>query len=341
MYSLTRTHTSSTNASPRSSVASIMAIGQQNEHYNSRRSSINSVACQAALPAHPPKPNPADDSGVIPRIESPSAQQDTSLTPDDEFDVATLQPLIALNILARSIQSLVNQMGDIPPTPPISIPSTPLPSHVRDDFITSPSRPATPPSAVSSHDIHAPTFKTVQMGSPEATFAEPTAVGAGAQTIRAQREAVARKFFSKKPPPISVHDYLLRLHRYCPMSTGVYLAAGVYIHKLALEDRTVPVSLRTVHRLLLATLRVAMKALEDLSYPHARFAGVGGVSEKELAKLEISVCFLMDFNLRVDNDLLYLKNRLLLSFSSNAPRLAPEQLRMTIRETPRQVVEAV
>jgi len=233
-------------------------------------------------------------------------------------------------------------MGDIPPTPPISIPSTPVPTHVREDFITSPSRPATPPSAVSSHDIRAPTFKTVQIGSPEATFTEPTAaVGAGAQTIRAQREAVARKFFSKKPPPISIHDYLLRLHRYCPMSTGVYLAAGVYIHKLAIEDRTVPVTLRTVHRLLLATLRVAMKALEDLSYPHARFAGVGGVSEKELAKLEISVCYLMDFNLRVDNDLLYMKNKLLLSFSSNASRLAPEQLRLTIRESTRQAIEAV
>jgi len=71
-----------------------------------------------------------------------------------------------------------------------------------------------------------------------------------------------------------------------------------------LEDLSVPVTNRTVHRLLLASLRVAMKALEDLSYPHQRFAGVGGVSERELAKLEISLCYLMDFELKVTNELL-------------------------------------
>lgn len=83
------------------------------------------------------------------------------------------------------------------------------------------------------------------------------------------------------------------------MSTGVYIAAGRYVHRLALLDRSVPVTSRTVHRLLLAALRVAMKALEDLSYPHKRFAGVGGVGERELAKLEVSLCYLMEFGLRV------------------------------------------
>lgn len=42
-----------------------------------------------------------------------------------------------------------------------------------------------------------------------------------------------------------------------------------------------------------------MKALEDLSYPHAKFAKVGGVSELELARLEISFCFLAGFELVV------------------------------------------
>lgn len=42
-----------------------------------------------------------------------------------------------------------------------------------------------------------------------------------------------------------------------------------------------------------------MKALEDLSYPHAKVAKVGGVSEVELARLEISFCFLCGFELVV------------------------------------------
>jgi hypothetical protein len=246
MSSLALTRTISANVSRRSSVASIMAYGEETQHYNSRRASVN-----AAQPEQPPKPNPAIDLGVIPRIESPaSTPYFHNNDPDhDDFDVATLKPMAALHMLSRSVQGLMDYTGNIPPTPPVSIPSSPLPAHMRE--VQSPSRPATPPSAVPSHDICAPGFKKVEIGSPETTYAEPSHVGAGAQTIRAQREAVARKFFSKQPPPICIHEYLLRLHRYLPMSTGVYLAAGVYIHKLAIEERTVPVTPRTAHRLLL------------------------------------------------------------------------------------------
>jgi len=91
------------------------------------------------------------------------------------------------------------------------------------------------------------------------------------------------------------------------MSTGVYLAAGVYIYKLGVEEKLVPITSRTMHRLVLASLRVAMKALEDLRYPQERFAGVGGVRQHELRTLEISLCYLTDFELQVSNDMLYQK----------------------------------
>lgn len=47
-----------------------------------------------------------------------------------------------------------------------------------------------------------------------------------------------------------------------------------------------------------------MKALEDLSYPHTKIAKVGGVSEVELARLEISFCFLAGFELVVGEEIL-------------------------------------
>jgi hypothetical protein len=47
-----------------------------------------------------------------------------------------------------------------------------------------------------------------------------------------------------------------------------------------------------------------MKALEDQSYPHRRFSKVGGVSENELARLEISFCFLTNFDLRTTKEIL-------------------------------------
>ena len=127
--------------------------------------------------------------------------------------------------------------------------------------------------------------------------------------VRATEEAIqmavlAKKFLSKKVPPIPLNEYLLRLHRYCPMSTAVYLAASVYISKMTLVDNVLRVLPKNMHRLVLAGVSVASKALEDLSYPHSRVAKVGGVSAQELSKLEISFCFLADFELRVDAQML-------------------------------------
>ena len=144
------------------------------------------------------------------------------------------------------------------------------------------------------------------IGSPEAAPTEPLhTVGSNMEPLDIQHGAISRKFYSKKPPPIPLEEYLLRLHRYCPMSTAVYLATSLYIHRLAILDRVIAVTVRNVHRLLLAGLRVAMKALEDLSYPHRRFAKVGGVNEAELGRLEVSFCFLMKFELKVDQEMLF------------------------------------
>lgn len=140
---------------------------------------------------------------------------------------------------------------------------------------------------------------------PPSSTPEPyVVIGANSQPLNMQHNAITRKFYSKKPPPIGISDYLLRIHRFCPMSTAVYLATSLYIHRLAIEERAVAVTKRNAHRLLLAGLRVAMKALEDLSYPHAKVAKVGGVSEVELARLEISFCFLCGFELVVGAGLL-------------------------------------
>ena len=129
-------------------------------------------------------------------------------------------------------------------------------------------------------------------------------VGADSQPLNFQHSAITRKFYSKVVPPITIEDYLLRIHYYCPMSTAVYLATSFYIFRLAVEEQAIPVTTRNCHRLLLAGLRVAMKALEDLNYPQKKMARVGGVSERELARLEISFCFLAGFELRVDEDTL-------------------------------------
>ncbi|KAK3681707.1 cyclin-domain-containing protein [Podospora appendiculata] len=139
---------------------------------------------------------------------------------------------------------------------------------------------------------------------PQPPLAPYVIVGENSQPLNLQHSAITRKFYSKLPPPISITDYLMRIHRFCPMSTGVYLATSLYMHRLAVLERAIVVTKRNAHRLLLAGLRVAMKALEDRSYAHNKFAKVGGVSEAELARLEISFCFLVGFELVVTEETL-------------------------------------
>jgi hypothetical protein len=220
-----------------------------------------------------------------------------------------------MKMLARCVQALVNVTGDVPPTPPLArvgsssslstlAPSDNSSSHTRHHRRT-PSRPGTP---VPSHDIKKPDFRAVNVGHPEADPDEPSTGDIEAATPEAvliQQMTIARKFFCKTPPPVSLEAYMTRLQYYCPMSTAVYLAAGAYIHRLCIEEKVVPVTNRTAHRLLLASLRVAMKALEDLRYPQERFAIVGGVRQEELRALEISLCYLMDFELQVGPEVMY------------------------------------
>jgi Cyclin len=249
-------------------------------------------------PPLPSAPDPSTDPGVVPPITSPPPDDGT--LPED-LDIFVLTPVAALKMLCRSIDLLVKFTGDVPPTPPLRSGHT---SPAQGPYLGSRSRNTSKENIAFSASQKTEVPETA-IGSPEAHHNEPVnIIGAHAEPVYIQQGAIARKFYSKRPPPISTEEYLMRMHRYCPMSTAVYLATSLYINRLAVVEKVIPVTNRNVHRLLLAGLRVAMKALEDLSYPHNRFAKVGGVSEVELGRLEITFCFLTNFELKVNADML-------------------------------------
>jgi len=270
---------------------------------------------EQSLHVLPPPPNPSADSGLT--VPTGDDDADTSPPSPSSLDVFTLSPVTALKLLCAGIEALVRITGDVPPTPPPSHPTTPnmrgmqaekenIARSQHGNTFGMHQRPRTPSSSSGgSDDIDGVTFRKTPLGSPEVRASEPyQIIGANAEPLNVQHGAITRKFYSKQPPPISLEDYLMRLHKFCPMSTAVYLATSVYIHRLAVEERAIPVTRRNCHRLLLAGLRIAMKALEDLSYAHRRFAKVGGVSESELARLEVSFCFLTNFELNISKELL-------------------------------------
>lgn len=265
----------------------------------------------------PPRPNPSADAGLA--IKATNDVADTLPPSPNSMDVFTIGPVTALKLLAGGISMLVRVTGDVPPTPPLAFTTPPnmrgmqaekeniarsnsyksfADLHKRHRTTSNSSRP-------SEDTVDGVSFRKIPIGSPDIAPTEPyIIIGDNAEPLNVQHGAITRKFYSKHPPPISLEDYLMRIHKFCPMSTAVYLATSYYIHKLAVNERAIPVTRRNCHRLLLAGLRVAMKALEDLSYPHSRFAKVGGVSESELARLEISFCFLTNFEFRTDKETL-------------------------------------
>ena len=284
----------------------------------------------------PDPPRPSTDVGIKALVPHPSTDPGDVPLESEAIDIFDLTPLAALKLFTASAEALVLS-DDIPPTPPVTIPNTPRAPNLhlgketeggnKNNPVESSKVPSglASPSSKDHEDIPQP-HKT-PIGSPEAHPTEPIhnpqptpyfSIDDAASSAIFRRATLARKFYSKSAPPIPLRDYLYRLHTWCPMSTGIYLAAGFYIQRLVYGgpspgssptsestdevDFVLPVTARTVHRLVLAALRTAMKALEDLSYPHTRFAKVGGVSEKELTRLEVSFCFLMDFELVVRED---------------------------------------
>ncbi|KAF1830739.1 hypothetical protein BDW02DRAFT_88837 [Decorospora gaudefroyi] len=247
----------------------------------------------------PSAPNPAGDAGVLPEFDSLSLQ-DAPSPPvnDEELDVLSMSRETAMKLIARSVIAIANAAGDVPATPPISRPGTPggRENHLIRTHRRTASRPATPIPA--EKENHQPT----ELAPPEAHHDEPVTIhdiGAGAQPEAVQRANMARKFFSKTVPKVGVEEYMNRIQKFCPLSTAVWLAAGSYMLRLCVVDRSVPLTYRTMHRLILACALVAMKALEDHRWPQKRFAAVGGVDEAALSRLELCVEFLLSFDVQI------------------------------------------
>lgn len=244
-----------------------------NAAYESPHPSADSLNPGDTLSPH--RENTAQQHTIDAQAISPGTSKVFNITPAD-----------ALKHLASRLNQLLELTGDIPLTPSISTPSA---------------------VADSAAGCNEPTIGKDQIV-PKVTELQSVPVkeasGSLTQLGSVQQRVLSKRFYSKKAPPISLEEYLNRLHRYCPMSPAVYIATGLYITRMVILERIISVAPRNIHRLVLAGLRVAMKALEDLSYPHTRFARVGGVSERELTRLEITFCFLTNFELRVDAQML-------------------------------------
>ncbi|AYU81167.1 CYC2-like protein, putative [Leishmania donovani] len=92
-------------------------------------------------------------------------------------------------------------------------------------------------------------------------------------------------FCATHAPAISVKRYTERLVTYMHCSPEAFVFAVAYLRRLVLSG--FPVHMRSIHRLLLTAVLVALKCRDDVYYHMSFYAEVGGVTTKDLRIMEI------------------------------------------------------
>ncbi|CAA7393185.1 unnamed protein product [Spirodela intermedia] len=128
-------------------------------------------------------------------------------------------------------------------------------------------------------------------------------------------------FHGLSKPGITVASYLERIFTYANCSPSCYVVAYIYLDRFSRRQPLVAVTSLTVHRLLITSVMVAAKFMDDVCYNNAFFAKVGGVSTLEMNFLERDFLFGLGFRLNVTPSVFgsycaHLKREMLLEFPS-------------------------
>ncbi|CAD5326609.1 Cyclin-U3-1 [Arabidopsis thaliana] len=106
-------------------------------------------------------------------------------------------------------------------------------------------------------------------------------------------------FDGRSPPEISIAHYLDRIFKYSCCSPSCFVIAHIYIDHFLHKTRALLKPLN-VHRLIITTVMLAAKVFDDRYFNNAYYARVGGVTTRELNRLEMELLFTLDFKLQVD-----------------------------------------
>ncbi|KAF5732271.1 cyclin-U4-1 [Tripterygium wilfordii] len=100
-------------------------------------------------------------------------------------------------------------------------------------------------------------------------------------------------------PPISIQSYLERIFKYANCSQSCFVVAYVYLDRFAQKQPSLPINSFNVHRLLITSVLVSAKFMDDIYYDNAYYAKVGGISTTEMNLLELDFLFGLGFELNV------------------------------------------
>lgn len=133
-------------------------------------------------------------------------------------------------------------------------------------------------------------------------------------------------FHGTNVPGISLHAYLARVLKYCPVTNEVFLSLLVYFDRIAKKANNLKAKKNkptehdqdnknddesgeseqlfvmdsyNIHRLIISGITVSSKFFSDIFYKNLRYAKVGGLPLEELNYLELQFLLLLDFKLMI------------------------------------------
>jgi len=103
-------------------------------------------------------------------------------------------------------------------------------------------------------------------------------------------------------PDISVRDYMDRIIKYCPCSPEAFICAFLFIDRFA-YSKALRITSSNVHRILLTSMMIASKVLDDCRWNNKYYSHVAGVPVKELLSLECRFLSVINYAVNVSSQL--------------------------------------
>lgn len=105
-------------------------------------------------------------------------------------------------------------------------------------------------------------------------------------------------FHGLRAPTISIQQYIDRIFKYGACSPSCFVIAHIYMDRF-LQKTDGHLTSLNVHRLLITSVMVAAKFIDDAFFNNAYYARVGGVSTAEMNRMEVKFLFSLDFRFQV------------------------------------------
>ncbi len=110
------------------------------------------------------------------------------------------------------------------------------------------------------------------------------------------------KYFQTCDKTISIEDYIKRLISYLDITKNLIVVSSIYINRLKIKF-----NYNNFHKIILISLLIANKFLEDDNMNNKFWADCGGIPLLQLNKLEIKFLIKINYNLYIGEEEFYKK----------------------------------